>query len=146
MCNYLLKNGIHCKIKTKNNYCWMHKNSNQGHVALVKKNENLKELNNKLINIINEFKQKIETLENKNKNYKIEIINKDKLLKQHRNNFSELINEIENLKELNENMKIDYNNYQIIKKFEIEKNNLSIEEYNKRRIERNKIAHPQLIN
>ena len=139
MCNKVLKTGLICKIKSKSNFCHIHK---KYEIDEYKKQEiiNLNSTINKKCQIISNLKNiQKENLSFKLKNNNLNIEN------------NELNIENEKLKNELLKYKDDYNKYQIIKEFEIRKNNLikkGIDIYNYKdkdfhnlRYKRNEVAH-----
>ena len=103
MCNYIKKNNEKCKLSPKNLYCHIHKK------IIIKQKQ--------------QFSEKISS-----DNLKKEIINLNKTIEKKVDKIKELEQNLEFFKnevnELHKKYKKDYDKYQIIKQYEILKNEL----------------------
>ena len=162
-----------CKVKTNNNYCHIHKNKQsvayQDNCKLVKQIEKIileDERNHKIFNNQSEqlkntikkneqLKQEVKhlnkSLEKKNIIINSQTIKMNELIIQNKRYVNDLICMLNQIKD----MKIDYNNYQIIKQFERLKNqllkqkidiyNYDNDKYHQLRLKRNLIVHESIL-
>lgn len=126
MCKQILKNGMQCKKSKLLDFCHLHKNLKLlGYVKKEIKNLNItvQNKNNKIKDLDNKINDKINEIVKLNEDiYELKIEK------------SELQEENNNLKEEIEAMQEDFQNYQLIKRFESIKYNLkkyvNIKDYN----------------
>ena len=109
MCNHLTKDGIKCSISPKKTLCHIHKKF----IALRHKQNEIKNLNKTIVKKNND----ISTLRGTNKSLKLvldHLRNENKILK----------TEVSFAQEKSSEMEEDFNNYSIIKRFELLKRKL----------------------
>lgn len=132
MCNQILKSGLQCKIKSKTKLCHIHMKASAISDYAVQK-DLLTKKQNEIINLNKSLEKKSDIIKEL---YKEISIYKIKLF---------------SLQEDNNNMKEDYNNYQIIKEYEKQKNDLILKginiynynntDFHNKRHLRNHLAH-----
>lgn len=141
MCKHIRNNGLKCKIKSKSDYCHIHK---KYQIDEFKQNE-IKNLNKVIEKKHLKYKKLLEIKQDMINELLIESEIKERYIQEYGRVNLELKNKIQQLE-------IDAKNYQIIRQFEKEKQelinkgidiyNYKNDEWHQKRYYRNLIAHP----